>query len=157
MLLYASNGRLEGWGSLVVGGPVELLKWRSASSLEAAPMWVSPTHMYIPHVYALFPCSMLYRMSYCLSMLYVFAVFPCCMSLLHVLSVCLSCMSLLHFLVAYPCFSSGSFSDMIEKSGGSEQKFLKKLAEGLAKVLAKVSGLAITELRKTKRSATSAY
>ncbi len=43
MLLYASNGRLEGWGSLDVGGPVELLKWRSASSLEAAPMWVSPT------------------------------------------------------------------------------------------------------------------
>jgi hypothetical protein len=29
--------------SLDVGGPVELLKWRSASSLEAAPMWVSPT------------------------------------------------------------------------------------------------------------------
>ncbi len=44
MLLYASNGRLEGWVSLDVGGPVELLKWRSASSLEAAPMWVSPTH-----------------------------------------------------------------------------------------------------------------
>jgi hypothetical protein len=30
--------------SLDVGGPVELLKWRSASTLEAAPMWVSPTH-----------------------------------------------------------------------------------------------------------------
>ncbi len=29
--------------SLDVGGPVELLIWRSASSLEAAPMWVSPT------------------------------------------------------------------------------------------------------------------
>ncbi len=43
MLLYASNGRLEGWVSLDVGGPVELLKWRSASTLEAAPMWVSPT------------------------------------------------------------------------------------------------------------------
>jgi hypothetical protein len=43
MLLYASNGRLEGWVSLVVGRPVELLNWRSASSLEAAPMWVSPT------------------------------------------------------------------------------------------------------------------
>jgi hypothetical protein len=46
MLLYASNGRLEGWVSLDVGGPVELLKWRSASTLEAAPMWVSPTHSY---------------------------------------------------------------------------------------------------------------
>ncbi len=44
MLLYASNKRLEGWVSLDVGGPVELLKWRSASTLEAAPMWVSPTH-----------------------------------------------------------------------------------------------------------------
>jgi hypothetical protein len=44
VLLYASNERLEGWGSLDVGGPVELLKWRSASTLEAAPMWVSPTH-----------------------------------------------------------------------------------------------------------------
>jgi hypothetical protein len=43
MLLYASNKRLEGWVSLDVGGPVELLKWRSASTLEAAPMWVSPT------------------------------------------------------------------------------------------------------------------
>jgi hypothetical protein len=43
VLLYASNGRLEGWVSLEVGGPVELLKWRSASTLEAAPMWVSPT------------------------------------------------------------------------------------------------------------------
>jgi hypothetical protein len=32
-----------GVGSLDVGGPVELLIWRSASSLEAAPMWVSPT------------------------------------------------------------------------------------------------------------------
>jgi hypothetical protein len=31
--------------SLDVGGPVELLIWRSASSLEAAPMWVSPTHL----------------------------------------------------------------------------------------------------------------
>ncbi len=44
MLLYASNRRLEGWVYLEVGGPVELLKWRSASTLEAAPMWVSPTH-----------------------------------------------------------------------------------------------------------------
>ncbi len=44
MLLYASNGRLEGWGSLDVGGPVELVIWRSVSSLETAPMWVSPTH-----------------------------------------------------------------------------------------------------------------
>jgi hypothetical protein len=44
VLLYASNRRLEGWVSLDVGGPVELLKWRSASTLEAAPMWVSPTH-----------------------------------------------------------------------------------------------------------------
>jgi hypothetical protein len=43
VLLYASNGRLEGWGSLDVGGPVELLIWRSVSSLETAPMWVSPT------------------------------------------------------------------------------------------------------------------
>ncbi len=43
MLLYASNGRLEGWGSLDVGGPVELVIWRSVSSLETAPMWVSPT------------------------------------------------------------------------------------------------------------------
>ncbi len=44
MLLYASNRRLEGWVYLEVGGPVELWKWRSASTLEAAPMWVSPTH-----------------------------------------------------------------------------------------------------------------
>ncbi len=44
MLLYASNRRLEGWGSLAVGGPVELVIWRSVSSLETAPMWVSPTH-----------------------------------------------------------------------------------------------------------------
>ncbi len=43
MLLYASNKRLEGWGSLDVGGPVELVRWRSVSSLETAPMWVSPT------------------------------------------------------------------------------------------------------------------
>jgi hypothetical protein len=43
VLLYASNRRLEGWVYLGVGGPVELLKWRSASTLEAAPMWVSPT------------------------------------------------------------------------------------------------------------------
>ncbi len=43
MLLYASNRRLEGWVYLEVGGPVELWKWRSASTLEAAPMWVSPT------------------------------------------------------------------------------------------------------------------
>jgi hypothetical protein len=42
-LLYASNRRLEGWGSLDVGGPVELLIWRSVSSLGTAPMWVSPT------------------------------------------------------------------------------------------------------------------
>jgi hypothetical protein len=47
VLLYASNRRLEGWVSPDVGGPVELLKWRSASTLEAAPMWVSPTHIYI--------------------------------------------------------------------------------------------------------------
>ncbi len=32
---------------LDVGGPVELLKWRSASTLEAAPMWVSPTQAYM--------------------------------------------------------------------------------------------------------------
>jgi hypothetical protein len=44
VLLYASNRRLEGWGSLAVGGPVELVIWRSVSSLETAPMWVSPTH-----------------------------------------------------------------------------------------------------------------
>ncbi len=43
MLLYASTRRLEGWIYLEVGGPVELWKWRSASTLEAAPMWVSPT------------------------------------------------------------------------------------------------------------------
>jgi hypothetical protein len=43
VLLYASNGRLEGRGSLDVGGPVELVIWRSVSSLETAPMWVSPT------------------------------------------------------------------------------------------------------------------
>ncbi len=43
MLLYASNGRLEGWGSLDVGGPVELVIWRSVSPLETAPMWVSPS------------------------------------------------------------------------------------------------------------------
>ncbi len=43
MLLYASNRRLEGWGSLDVGGQVELFIWRSVSSLETAPMWVSPT------------------------------------------------------------------------------------------------------------------
>jgi hypothetical protein len=47
MLLYASNGRLEGWASLDVGGLVELLKWSSASSLEAAPMWVSPTQVWM--------------------------------------------------------------------------------------------------------------
>ncbi len=47
MLLYASIRRLEGWVSLEVGGPVELLKWRSASTLEAAPMWVSPTHSHV--------------------------------------------------------------------------------------------------------------
>jgi hypothetical protein len=46
VLLYASNRRLEGWGSLDVGGPVELLIWRSVSSLEAAPMWVSPTQQF---------------------------------------------------------------------------------------------------------------
>jgi hypothetical protein len=46
VLLYASNRRLEGWVYLEVGGPVELLKWRSASTLEAAPMWVSPTQRY---------------------------------------------------------------------------------------------------------------
>ncbi len=51
MLLYASNGRLEGWASLDVGVPVELLKWRSASSLEAAPMWVSPTQKYSKNLY----------------------------------------------------------------------------------------------------------
>ncbi len=45
MLLYASTRRLEGWVYLEVGGPVELLKWRSASTLEAAPMWVSPTQL----------------------------------------------------------------------------------------------------------------
>ncbi len=45
MLLYASNRRLEGWGSLEVGGPVELLIWRSVSPLETAPMWVSPTQV----------------------------------------------------------------------------------------------------------------
>jgi hypothetical protein len=44
MLLYASNRRLEGWGSLDVGGPVELFVWRSVSPMETAPMWVSPTH-----------------------------------------------------------------------------------------------------------------
>jgi hypothetical protein len=44
VLLYASNGRLEGWESLDVGGPVELVIWRSVFSLETAPMWVSPTH-----------------------------------------------------------------------------------------------------------------
>jgi hypothetical protein len=43
VLLYASNRRLEGWVSFEVGGPVEFSKWRSASTLEAAPMWVSPT------------------------------------------------------------------------------------------------------------------
>jgi hypothetical protein len=43
VLLYASNRRLEGWGSLDVGGPVELVIWRSVSPLETAPMWVSPT------------------------------------------------------------------------------------------------------------------
>jgi hypothetical protein len=43
VLLNASTGRLEGWGSLDVGGPVELVIWRSVSSLETAPMWVSPT------------------------------------------------------------------------------------------------------------------
>ncbi len=42
-LLNASNGRLEGWGSLDVGGPVEFLIWKSVSPLETAPMWVSPT------------------------------------------------------------------------------------------------------------------
>jgi hypothetical protein len=46
VLLYASNGRLEGWGSLDVGGPVELVIWRSVSSLETAPMWVSPTQWF---------------------------------------------------------------------------------------------------------------
>jgi hypothetical protein len=45
VLLYASNRRLEGWGSLDVGGPVELVIWRSVSSLETAPMWVSPTQI----------------------------------------------------------------------------------------------------------------
>ncbi len=49
MLLYASNGRLEGWGSLDVGGPVELVIWRSVSPLETAPMWVSPTHQIVIH------------------------------------------------------------------------------------------------------------
>jgi hypothetical protein len=44
LLLNASNRRLEGWGFLDVGGPVELVIWRSVSSLETAPMWVSPTH-----------------------------------------------------------------------------------------------------------------
>jgi hypothetical protein len=37
---------LEGWVYLEVGGPVELWKWRSASTLEAAPMWVSPTQIF---------------------------------------------------------------------------------------------------------------
>jgi hypothetical protein len=45
VLLNASNRRLEGWGSLVVGGPVELVIWRSVSPLETAPMWVSPTQV----------------------------------------------------------------------------------------------------------------
>ncbi len=49
MLLYASNRRLEGWGSLVVGGPVELVIWRSVSSLETAPMWVSPTQSHFQY------------------------------------------------------------------------------------------------------------
>ncbi len=53
MLLYASNRRLEGWGSLDVGGPVELVIWRSVSSLETAPMWVSPTHGIIQSLHAL--------------------------------------------------------------------------------------------------------
>jgi hypothetical protein len=47
VLLYASIRRLEGWVSLDVGGPVEHLKWRSASTLEAAPMWVSPTQKHL--------------------------------------------------------------------------------------------------------------
>ncbi len=37
------TGGWRGGLSLDVGGPVELLKWRSASTVEAAPMWVSPT------------------------------------------------------------------------------------------------------------------
>ncbi len=32
---------------LEFGGPVELWKWRSASTLEAAPMWVSPTQTHV--------------------------------------------------------------------------------------------------------------
>jgi hypothetical protein len=47
VLLNASTGRLEGWGSLDVGGSVELVIWRSVSSLETAPMWVSPTQQYV--------------------------------------------------------------------------------------------------------------
>ena len=54
VLLYASNRRMEGWVYLEVGGPVELLKWRSASTLEAAPMWVSPTHLQYEKNYQLF-------------------------------------------------------------------------------------------------------
>jgi hypothetical protein len=39
--------------SLDVGGPVELLKWRSASTMEAAPMWVSPTqYFFISYKYS---------------------------------------------------------------------------------------------------------
>jgi hypothetical protein len=51
VLLYAPNRRLEGWVYLEVGGPMELWKWRSASTLEAAPMWVSPTQLYIVGLY----------------------------------------------------------------------------------------------------------
>jgi hypothetical protein len=47
VVLNASTGRLEGWGSLAVGGPMELVIWRSVSSLETAPMWVSPTQHWI--------------------------------------------------------------------------------------------------------------
>ncbi len=50
MLLYASTRRLERWVYLEVGGPVGLWKWRSASTLEAAPMWVSPTQLYLTWV-----------------------------------------------------------------------------------------------------------
>ncbi len=53
VLLYASNRRLEGWGSLDFGGPVELLIWRSVSSLETAPMWVSPTQ----HPFSILPSA----------------------------------------------------------------------------------------------------
>jgi hypothetical protein len=76
VLLYASTGRLEGWGSLAVGGPMELVIWRSVLSLETAPMWVSPTHFYIG-LYPFFYPSLYYPLNLYFSPSLYPSSYPC--------------------------------------------------------------------------------